>query len=75
MKAKYVIHAASMGLGGLTTAESLKNSTKNSLLRADENDVKTIAFPAIGTGVAGFSLGECAKIIMYGRITGGKSAR
>ncbi|NOZ22277.1 MAG: macro domain-containing protein [Planctomycetes bacterium] len=64
MKAKYVIHAASMGLGGTTTAESLRNSTKNSLLRADENGVKTIAFPAIGTGIAGFPLDECAKVMM-----------
>ncbi|MEW6356237.1 MAG: macro domain-containing protein [Planctomycetota bacterium] len=64
LKAKYVIHAASMSLGGMTTAESLRNSVKNSLLRAEENGVKTIAFPAIGTGIAGFPLDECAKIML-----------
>ena len=63
LKAKYVIHAASMSLGSKTTAESLRQSTKNSLLRAEEKKLKTIAFPAIGTGVAGFPLRDCAKIM------------
>lgn len=65
LKAKYVIHAASMALKGpLTTAESLVNSTRNSLLRADEKKLKTIAFPAIGTGVAGFPVGKCAELMI-----------
>lgn len=64
MKARHVIHAASMELGGMTTAESLRASTKNSLLRADEKGLKTVAFPAIGTGIAGFPLDECARIML-----------
>jgi len=64
LKVKYVIHAASMSLGGWTTAQSLKQSTYNSLLKAKEKDVKTIAFPAIGTGVAGFSITHCARIMI-----------
>ena len=64
LKAYYVIHAASMQLGGRTTAESLRNSTRNSLLRAEEKGFKTIAFPAIGTGVAGFPLQDCAEIMI-----------
>ena len=64
LKAYYVIHAASMKLGGRTTVESLRNSTRNSLLRAEEKGFKTIAFPAIGTGVAGFSLQDCAEIMI-----------
>lgn len=64
LKAKYVIHAASMSLGGWTTAQSLKQSTFNSLLRAKENAVKTIAFPAVGTGVAGFPIVHCAQIMI-----------
>src|SRR5215471_18418748 len=39
LKAKYVIHAASMHLGGMTTAESLEAATRNSLLRAEEKKV------------------------------------
>ena len=65
LKAKWVIHAASMGSGTLTTEESLRNSTKNSLLRAEEKKVIiTIAFPAIGTGVANFPLKNCAEIML-----------
>ena len=64
MKAKYVIHAASMRLGGRTTAENLEASTRNSLLRADEKKLKSIAFPAIGTGIAGFDKRRCAEIML-----------
>jgi O-acetyl-ADP-ribose deacetylase (regulator of RNase III) len=64
LKAYYVIHAASMQLGGKTTAESLRNSTRNSLLRAEEKGFKTIAFPAIGTGIAGFPMEDCASIMI-----------
>lgn len=64
LKAYYVIHAASMQLGGRTTAESLRNTTRSSLLRAEEKGFKTIAFPAIGTGVAGFPMEECATVMV-----------
>lgn len=64
LKAKFVIHAASMGLGGLTTAESLRASTRNSLLRAKEKGLATIAFPAVGTGIAGFPMKQCAGIML-----------
>jgi O-acetyl-ADP-ribose deacetylase (regulator of RNase III) len=64
LKARYVIHAASMRLGGRTTAESLRASTRNSLLRAAEKNLKTMAFPAVGTGIAGFPMRECAEIML-----------
>jgi len=65
LKAKYVIHAASMGLGGArTTAKSLKTSTAHSLRLAAERGLKTIAFPAVGTGVSGFPMQECAEIML-----------
>ncbi|MBS1840836.1 MAG: macro domain-containing protein [Acidobacteria bacterium] len=65
LKAKYVIHAASMGLGGQrTTAKSLQTSTAHSLRLAAERDLKTIAFPAIGTGVSGFPMDQCAEIML-----------
>ncbi len=64
LKAHYVIHAASMRLGGRTTADSLRLSTKNCLLRAEEKAIKTLAFPAVGTGIAGFPLKECAEIMI-----------
>jgi len=64
LKARYVIHAASMQLGGRTTAESLRASTRNSLARAAEKGLKSIAFPAIGTGIAGFPMRDCAAIML-----------
>ena len=65
LKARYVIHAASMGLGGeRTTAKSLKTSTAHSLRIAAERKLKTIAFPAVGTGVSGFPVEECAQIML-----------
>ena len=64
LKAFYVIHAASMRLGGKATAESLRQSTHNTLQRAEEKAFKSIAFPAVGTGVAGFPVKECAKIMI-----------
>jgi O-acetyl-ADP-ribose deacetylase len=64
LKAKYVIHAASMRLGGITTAEMLRQSTAHVLRIAADRGLKTIAFPAIGTGMAGFPMQECAEIML-----------
>ena len=64
LKARHVIHAASMRLGGRTTAESLRQSTRRSLEIADKRGLRSIAFPAIGTGIAHFPVGECARIMM-----------
>ena len=62
--ARYIIHAAVMGQDLQTDAGKILRATRNSLLRADELGVKTIAFPALGTGVGGFPLGECARIMI-----------
>ena len=64
LKALYVIHAASMGLGGHTTADTLQLATRNALERAEEKALKSIALPAIGTGVAAFPIEECAHIMI-----------
>ena len=64
LKARHVIHAASMGLGGLTNADTLRHSSAHSLRLAAERGLKTIAFPAIGTGVARFPMEECAQIML-----------
>lgn len=64
LKAGHVIHAASMELGGRTAARDLRSSTAHSLRIAAEKGLKTIAFPAIGTGIAGFPLKECAEIML-----------
>lgn len=64
LKARYVIHAASMQLGGTTTANALRASTAHSLRIAAQNNLKTIAFPAVGTGIAEFPMNECADIML-----------
>ena len=63
LPARYVIHAASMG-DEPVSARSLRDSTANSLARADENALTSISFPAIGTGIGGFSLHEAAAIML-----------
>lgn len=64
LKARYVIHAASMQLGGRTTPHALRSSTAHSLRIAGEKGLKTIAFPAVGTGIAGFPIRDCAEIML-----------
>jgi O-acetyl-ADP-ribose deacetylase (regulator of RNase III) len=64
LKARFVIHAASMRLGGRTGADGLRKSTRRSLEIADLRGLRSIAFPAVGTGIAGFPLGECARIMI-----------
>jgi O-acetyl-ADP-ribose deacetylase len=64
LKARYVIHAASMQLGGQTTAQALRSSTAHSLRIAAEKGLKTIALPAVGTGIAGFPMEECSEIML-----------
>jgi O-acetyl-ADP-ribose deacetylase len=64
LKARWVIHAASMQLGGQTTAHALRASTAHSLRIAAQKGLKTIACPAVGTGIAGFPMRECAEIMI-----------
>lgn len=61
---RYVIHQASMRLGGRTTEEGLRNSTRAVLALAEAKEIKTLAFPATGTGIAGFPLERCAEIML-----------
>jgi O-acetyl-ADP-ribose deacetylase (regulator of RNase III) len=64
LKARYVIHAASMELGGRTSAADLRSSTAHSLRIAMEKGLKTIAFPAVGTGIAELPMDQCAEIML-----------
>ena len=64
LRARYVIHAASMQLGGETTARALRSSTAHCLRIASEWQLRSIAFPAVGTGIAGFPISECAQIML-----------
>ncbi|TMC53352.1 MAG: hypothetical protein E6J20_06720 [Chloroflexi bacterium] len=63
LRARYVIHAASMALGGRTTRGSLKSSMDDVFRLAHQHQVETIAVPAVGTGIAGFPIDECARVM------------
>jgi O-acetyl-ADP-ribose deacetylase (regulator of RNase III) len=63
LPARHVIHAASMALGGATTTESLQASMDHAFQLAQQLGVKTIGIPAVGTGIAGFPIDECAVVM------------
>ena len=63
LAARHVIHAASMQLGGSTTADSLRSSMDDAFRLAREHQIRTIAVPAVGTGIAGFPMDECARVM------------
>ena len=64
LKARYIIHAAVMGQDLITNEEHIRNATINSLKRAEELKIESIAFPAFGTGVGGFPTDKCAEIML-----------
>jgi O-acetyl-ADP-ribose deacetylase (regulator of RNase III) len=75
MPYKCVIHAAAMGYteedaavpkqpGTATSAAIIRAATLNSLRRAEERQLSSLAFPALGTGVAGFPVAECAEVML-----------
>ena len=66
LPAKWVIHAAVMGQDLITSEEYIKEAAKNSILKASEFKISSIAFPALGTGVGGFPYRESAKAMMEG---------
>ena len=64
LKARYVIHGAVMGQDLSTNAELIRKTTRRCLEVADELGVESIALPAFGTGVGGFPLDECARLMV-----------
>lgn len=72
---KYVIHAAAMGYrpqdsavpkraGSQSSAAIIRNATLHSLRLCEAHQIKSIAFPALATGVGGFPVGECAETMI-----------
>jgi O-acetyl-ADP-ribose deacetylase (regulator of RNase III) len=62
MPSRWVIHAATMELGGPTSAEILRRATAATLALADELGARSLALVAFGTGVGGFPVEEAARI-------------
>ena len=62
MPSRWVIHAATMELGGPTDAEIIRRATASTLSKSDELGARSLALVAFGTGVGGFTLDESARI-------------
>lgn len=68
LKAKYVIHAVGPVVGEEHEDEKLKDATLNSLKLANRHSLRSVAFPAISTGVFGFPKDRCAMIMLSNTI-------
>ncbi|MBX5473854.1 MAG: macro domain-containing protein [Thermoleophilia bacterium] len=64
LAARYVIHGAVMGQDLRTDADLVRRTTRACLALADELGCASLALPAFGTGVGGFPLEECARIMV-----------
>ncbi len=57
-----VIHAAGMAPGGQADEDSIRSCVRAALELASKRGFQTIAFPAIGAGIGGFSMQRCAEV-------------
>lgn len=64
LRARYVIHAAAMGQDLQTDADKIRQATVSALRVAEELGIRSVAFPALGTGVGGFPVAECARLML-----------
>jgi len=64
LKAKHIIHAVGPRMGEGNEDQKLKNATLNSLKLADQNNLKSLSFPAISAGIFGFPIQRCAEIML-----------
>src|SRR3954454_5523580 len=61
---RWVIHAATMELGGPTSAHIIDRATRSTIAKADELGARSLALVAFGTGVGGFPLDEAARLMV-----------
>lgn len=61
---RYIIHAVGPRMGEGSEDEKLKQATLSSLKLAEKHSLKSIAFPAISTGIFGFPMERCARIML-----------
>ena len=64
LPAKWVIHAAVMEQDLKTSAGFIEEATRNALAAAEARGLQSVAFPAFGTGVGGFPVRDCARIMI-----------
>jgi len=64
MPAKWVIHAATMKMDFVTSAEIIERATRSTLAKAEELGARSLALVAFGTGVGGFPVEDAARIMV-----------
>ncbi|MDH5756223.1 MAG: macro domain-containing protein [Nitrospinota bacterium] len=64
LKARYVIHAVGPQMGEGDEDAKLKSATVESMKRAAELGLMSIAFPAISTGIFGYPMDRCARVMI-----------
>lgn len=64
LKAKHIIHAVGPRFQEEDIEGKLRKTMENTLRLADENGIKTLAFPPMGTGFYGIPLDLCAKVML-----------
>jgi O-acetyl-ADP-ribose deacetylase (regulator of RNase III) len=64
LPARWIIHAATMELGGPTSAEIIERATESTVRRAEELGCRSLGLVAFGTGVGGFPLDDAARIMV-----------
>jgi O-acetyl-ADP-ribose deacetylase (regulator of RNase III) len=64
LPARWVVHGAVMGQDLQTNADLVRRTTESCLRVADELGAESVALPAFGTGVGGFRLDECARVMV-----------
>lgn len=64
MPSRWVIHAATMEMDFVTSAEIIERATRSTLAKAEELGARSLALVAFGTGVGGFPVDEAARIMV-----------
>jgi O-acetyl-ADP-ribose deacetylase (regulator of RNase III) len=64
LAARHVIHAAAMGQDLKTDARLIERATRSAIALAGAHHFHSIALPALGTGVGGFPVAECARLML-----------
>ena len=64
LKARHVIHAVGPRMGEGDEERKLRSATLNSLGLADDHGMESVAFPAISTGIFGYPLDRCARMML-----------
>jgi O-acetyl-ADP-ribose deacetylase (regulator of RNase III) len=75
LPARHVIHAAVMGQDLRTSAELITRATSNALVMAEAHGLGSMSLPAFGTGVGGFPVDECARLMVEAIKVHASSAR